>query len=60
MKSFALKKFPIPWMDQKVPFWQFFRQGWDGRALLVGHEKSLAGFQKLFLLWVPSNAGRQN
>jgi len=18
-----------------VPFWQFFRQGWDGRALLV-------------------------
>ena len=22
-------------MDQKVPFWQFFRQGWDGRALLV-------------------------
>ena len=22
-------------MDQKVPFWQFFRQGRDGRALLV-------------------------
>jgi len=21
--------------NQKVPFWQFFRQGWDGRALLV-------------------------
>ena len=22
-------------MDQKVPFWQFFKQGWDGLALLV-------------------------
>ena len=22
-------------MDQKVPFWQFFRQGRDGHALLV-------------------------
>ena len=22
-------------MDQKVPFWQFFRLGRDGRALLV-------------------------
>ena len=20
--------------DKKVPFWQFFRMGWDGRALL--------------------------
>ena len=25
----------ISGMDQKVPFWQFFRQGQDGRALLV-------------------------
>ena len=29
------KKFQIPCMDQNVPFWQFFRQGRDGRALLV-------------------------
>ena len=35
MKSFGPKKFQIPCMDQKVPFWQFFRQGQDGCALLV-------------------------
>ena len=35
MKSFGSKKFQIPCTDQKVPFWQFFRQGRDGRALLV-------------------------
>ena len=35
MKSFGPKKFQIPCTDQKMPFWQFFRQGWDGRALLV-------------------------
>ena len=35
MKSFGPKKFQIPCMDQKVPFWQFFRQGQDGQALLV-------------------------
>ena len=35
MKSFGPKSFQIPCTDQKVPFWQFFRQGWDGRALLV-------------------------
>ena len=35
MKSFGPKKFEIPCTDQKVPFWQFFRQGQDGHALLV-------------------------
>ena len=35
MKSFGPKKCQIPCMDQKVPFWQFFRQGRNGRALLV-------------------------
>ena len=35
MKSFGPKKFQIPFTDQKMPFWQFFRQGRDGRALLV-------------------------
>ena len=35
MKSFGPKNFQIPCMDQKVPFWQFFRQGQDGHALLV-------------------------
>ena len=35
MKSFGSKNFQIPCTDQKVPFWQFFRQGRDGRALLV-------------------------
>ena len=28
------KKFWFPCMDKKVPFWQFFRMGWDGCALL--------------------------
>ena len=35
MKSFGPKKFPILCTDQKVPFWQFFRKGRDGRALIV-------------------------
>jgi hypothetical protein len=35
MNSFGPKKFQIPCTDQKVPFWQFFRQGRDGRALLL-------------------------
>ena len=35
MKSFGPKKFQIQCTDQKVPFWQFFRQDRDGRALLV-------------------------
>ena len=35
MKTFVPKKFQIPCTDQKVAFWQFFRQGRDGRALLV-------------------------
>ena len=35
MKSFGSKKFQIPVTDQKEPFWQFFRQGGDGRALLM-------------------------
>ena len=35
MNSFGPKNFQIPCTDQKVPFWQFFRQGQDGRALLV-------------------------
>jgi hypothetical protein len=29
------KKIQIPCTDQKVPFWQFFIKGQDGRALLV-------------------------
>ena len=36
MKSFGPKNFQIPCMDQKVPLWQFFRQGRVGWALLVG------------------------
>ena len=35
MKSFGPKKNPIPSTDKKVPFWQFFRQGQDGCALLM-------------------------
>ena len=34
MKSFGPKKFEISSMGKKVPFWQFFRLGCDGRALL--------------------------
>ena len=35
MKSFGPKKFQIPCTDQNVPFWQFFRKGRDGRALIL-------------------------
>ena len=35
MKSFGPKKFQIPYTDQKVPFWQLFRQCRDGCALLM-------------------------
>ena len=35
MKSFGQNNFQILCTDQKVPFWQLFRQGRDGRALLV-------------------------
>jgi hypothetical protein len=35
MKSSGQKKCQNPWPDQKVPFWQFFKQGQDGRAPLV-------------------------
>ena len=34
MKSFGPKKFQISSTGKKVPFWQFFRIGWDGHALL--------------------------
>ena len=34
MKSFGPKQFQISSMGKKVPFWQVFRMGWDGRALL--------------------------
>ena len=34
MKSFGQKKFQISSTGKKVPFWQFFRVGWDGLALL--------------------------
>ena len=35
IKAFAPKKFKISCRGEKVPFWQFFRMGWDGCALLV-------------------------
>jgi hypothetical protein len=35
MKSFGPKKIQIPCTGQKVPFWQFFRQGRDGHEPLV-------------------------
>jgi hypothetical protein len=34
MKSFGPEKFQVSSTGKKVPFWQFFRMGWDGRALL--------------------------
>ena len=34
MKSFGPKKFQISSTGKKVPFWLFFRVGWDGSALL--------------------------
>jgi hypothetical protein len=34
LKLFGPKKFQISSTGKKVPFWQFFRMGWDGRDLL--------------------------
>ena len=34
IKWFGPKFFQISSMGKKVPFWQFFRMGWDGHALL--------------------------
>ena len=34
LKSFGQNKFPIPSTGKKLPFWQFFRMGWNGYALL--------------------------
>ena len=54
MKSFGPKNFQIPCTDQKVPFWQFFRQGPDGHAVhcYCGPRESLTGFQKFFFALV--------
>ena len=35
MNSFGTKKFQISYTDEKVPFWQFFIQGWLVCSLLV-------------------------
>ena len=53
MKSFGPKKFQIPGTDQKVPFWQFFRKGQDGRNLLAKPSRIP---QKFFLFWAPMNS----
>jgi hypothetical protein len=50
MKSFGSKKKLNCMQGLKVPFWQFFRQGRNGRACYCGPQESIAGFQKLFLL----------
>ena len=35
-----------------MPFWNFFRIGWDGRALLVGPSRTPHRNKKVFLFWV--------
>jgi len=49
MKSLGQKKFQIPFTDQKVPFWQFFRKGRDGHthALLVRPSRIPHGISKI-------------
>ena len=47
MKSFGPKNFEIPCTDQKVPIWQFFRQGRDGCALLVQPSRIPHGIPKI-------------
>ena len=47
MKSFAPQIFQISHMDQKVPFWQFFRHGQDGHALLVRPSRIPRRFSKI-------------
>ena len=49
MKSCGPKNFQIPCTDQKVPFWQFFRQGRDGRALVVRPLRIPHGISKILL-----------
>jgi hypothetical protein len=36
MNSFGPQKNQISSTGKKVPFWQIFRMGWDGHALLQG------------------------
>ena len=40
-----------------MPFWQFFRMGWAGMAVLClcGPQGSLTGIKKIFLFWVTIN-----
>jgi hypothetical protein len=47
MKSFGPKIFEIPCTDQKVAIWQFFRQGRNGRALLVRPSRIPHGISKI-------------
>ena len=52
MKSFGTKKIQIPCTDQKVPFWQLFKKGRDGRALLVGPSRIPHRISKIFFVYV--------
>ena len=52
MKSFGPKNFEIPCTDQKVPIWQFFRQGRDGRAQLVRPSRIPHGISKILFALV--------
>ena len=47
MEACREKKNQMPCMDQKVPFWQFVRQGRDGRALLVRPSRIPHGISKI-------------
>ena len=56
IKSFGTKKIQITWKGGKVSFWKFFRQGWNGRALLVWPSRISRLILKIFLFWVPMNS----
>ena len=51
MKSFGPKKFQISSTGKKVPFWQFFRMGWDGRARLGRPSKIPHRNRKIIVVW---------
>ena len=47
MKLFDTKKFQIPCRAQKVPFWQFFKKGRDGLALILRPSRIPHGISKI-------------
>ena len=60
IKSFDPQKFKLNAGIKKCHFGKFPDRAGMAVPCWFGPQESLTGFQKIFLFWVPSNAGRQN